>query len=142
MFDECTSPLCTNPIGTDSGNTWRRTPKKFCSDDCKGDMWALRKAAHLLSSVTPEKRLEILESVSSRTNGSEPTHNQGEINMDHQREIKVRRYRCERWPRLGIGGKVRFRNGLFETDDPELIALVESNIAYGAQILQVGGPQG
>jgi hypothetical protein len=60
--------------------------------------------------------------------------------MDNQREFNgnaIRRYRCERWPRLRIAGNVLFRDGFFETDEPELIALVEATISYGAQILQV-----
>jgi hypothetical protein len=49
----------------------------------------------------------------------------------------VRRYSCHRWPRLRILGKVQFCGGLFETRDPELMALIEANIAYGAEIMQV-----
>ena len=43
--------------------TRRRTPRRVCSDQCKGDTWALRKAADLLSPFSTEKKLEILEAV-------------------------------------------------------------------------------
>jgi hypothetical protein len=158
MFDECTNPLCTNPIEFASGITWRRTPKKFCCDECKTNVWALRKAADLLSSVTAKKKLEILESVLSPNNGAAINDNQHGITMDNQcefngnsqhgsnidnpQELKgnvIRRYACDRWPQLGIGGKVRFFEGRFETDDPKIMALIEHNEAFGAQILRVEG---
>jgi hypothetical protein len=43
---------------------------------------------------------------------------------------------------LRIGGKVRFCEGFFETRDPELMALVERNELYGAQILQIDMKKG
>jgi hypothetical protein len=105
-------------------------------------VWALRKVANLLSSVPFGKRLEILESVRGENTGNQwliNEDNQCAIIGDNQCKANVtRRYVCQRWPRLRIAGKVRFRNGIFETADPELIALVEANIAYGAQILPVG----
>jgi hypothetical protein len=147
MFEECTNPLCENPIESDNGKSWRRTPKKFCSDNCKSDVWALRKAADLIFALPAEKKLEVLEIVASLSNQRENKgENQHETNEDTRRAIHddnqyganlIRRYKCEQLPRLRIGGKVRFCEGFFETRDPELIALVEKNELYGAQILQV-----
>jgi hypothetical protein len=139
MFKECTNPLCENPIESDNGKSWRRTPKKFCSDKCRVDVWALRKTADLLSAFSADRKLEVLEVVTS-------VNNQRKSSEDDKHGIKddtqyktnfTRRYKCEQLPRLRIGGKVRFCEGFFETRDPELIALVERNELYGAQILQV-----
>jgi hypothetical protein len=90
MFDECSSPLCENQIESETGNSWRRTPKKFCSDECKTDVWALRKAANLLSSIPADKRLEVLELVASPF--PEPgsnEQNQDQTRQDNQREINA-----------------------------------------------------
>lgn len=41
---------------------------------------------------------------------------------------------CNRWPSLTIGARIKFQAGLFETEAPELIALIEANDAYGVHI--------
>jgi hypothetical protein len=140
MFKECNSPFCENPIESESANSWRRTPKKFCSDECKTDVWALRKAANLLGALPADKRLEVLELVASGDNQREPNQdNQRAINDDNQNDASIgRRYRCEQWPRLRLASNVRFCEGLFETKDPELIELVERNELYGAHIVRLG----
>jgi hypothetical protein len=176
MFEECINPVCSNPIESGTGSSWRRTPKKFCCDKCKTAVWALRKAADLLSSIPADKKLVILELVASRGDQQESkeeeqhkrsdynhrennglrkledvelvisANNHREINEDDQHAINddnryeannLRRYKCEQLPRLRIGRKVRFCEGFFETTDPELMALVERNDLYGAQILQI-----
>src|SRR5687768_14440755 len=88
MFEECTNPLCENPIESDKGKTWRRTPKKFCSDKCKNGVWALRKAAGLMSALPAYKKLEVLEIVASLSNQQETKgENQQETNEDNRRAI-------------------------------------------------------
>ena len=47
-------------------------------------------------------------------------------------------YICRTWPQLTIG-KVRFRNGLFETSDPQLQRLVEKAHGFGIHIEEVNG---
>lgn len=140
MFEECTNPLCSNPIESGTGSSWRRTPKKFCSDECKTDVWALRKAANLLGALPADKRLEVLELLASDDNQREANQdNQRTINEDTQNDASFgRRYRCEQWPHLRLARNVRFCEGLFETKDPELIELVERNELYGAHIVRVG----
>jgi hypothetical protein len=39
-------------------------------------------------------------------------------------------YVSNKWPFLKIGSRVAFESGLFETDDPEVIALIERNEAW------------
>jgi hypothetical protein len=46
----------------------------------------------------------------------------------------ARAYVCNRFPFLKIGEAVAFHNGLFETDDPELQALIERNDWWGVHI--------
>ena len=46
-----------------------------------------------------------------------------------------RKYICQQWPRLRIGKAVKFSDGVFETEDPEIQALIESRPEYGALIL-------
>jgi transglutaminase-like putative cysteine protease len=44
-------------------------------------------------------------------------------------------YICPRYPFYAIGDKVKFNNGLFITEDPKAIALVETNDWYNVFIL-------
>jgi hypothetical protein len=134
MPEQCLSPLCNKEIEPE-GENWRRTPKKFCSDQCKTDTWAIRKTADLLCSFPAEKKIEILSSVSSRHNQCEiNANNHREITVENQREINMpKTYVCRTWPQLTIG-RVRFRNGLFETSDPELQRLIERAHGFGVQI--------
>ena len=135
MPERCSSPICNNEIEPE-GENWRRTPKKFCSERCKTDAWAIRKTAHLLSGFPTEKKIEILSAV--------PSHNQCEINgknhceiTENQRKINVpKAYVCKTWPQLTIG-RVRFRDGLFETSDPELQRLIERAHGFGVQIQEL-----
>ena len=39
---------------------WRRTPRRFCSDGCKMDAYALRRVARLLKGYSPSDVYEIL----------------------------------------------------------------------------------
>lgn len=43
-------------------------------------------------------------------------------------------YVSNRFPSLKIGDRVAFQDGLFETDDPELVALIERNEWFGVHI--------
>jgi hypothetical protein len=137
MPERCSNPLCNNQIGP-VGENWRRTPKKFCSDQCKTSTWALRRTADLLSSLPIEKKIEILSAVSSQNNQYEiKANNHCETTVENQREINMpKTYVCRTWPQLTIG-KVRFRNGLFETSDPELQRLIERAHGFGVQIQEV-----
>ena len=48
---ECKSPNCQNPIEPlvpkDGKKVWRRTLRKFCSDQCQRDNWILNRATKL-----------------------------------------------------------------------------------------------
>ena len=106
----CENPLCSNlvePASTGGGNHWRRTPRKFCSDQCKSDAWAIRRVRALLEPLPADKQHEILfgQDQTSRLN-------QHEINE----EITApKTYRCTEWPKLRIGKMISFRDGLFTT---------------------------
>jgi hypothetical protein len=83
------------------------------------DTWAIRKAAELLSGFPTEKKIEILNAVSSRNQCEINGNNHCEITVENHHETIMRKtYVCRTWPQLNIG-KVRFSNGLFETNDPE-----------------------
>jgi len=47
------------------------------------------------------------------------------------------RYTCPRWPFLKIGKAVAFQGGVFETEDPDTIALIERADGYGLHIVPV-----
>ena len=160
MSEPCGSPVCSNVIEPEGENRWRRTPKKFCSDECKRDAWAIRRVSALLKSLPAEQRLEILFGQNHREASNElnkSVHlkkheigngNQHAINMDNQCEIngenqraqagpKERKvYRSSRFPSYTIRNRVRFREGVFETEDVELQKLVESNEWFGVHILR------
>lgn len=137
---DCLNPLCSNPIEPE-GENWRRTPKKFCSDQCRTNTWALRRTADLLSSLPSETKIEILSTVSSRNNQCEINgDNHCETTVDNQRVINMpKTYVCRTWPQLTIG-KVRFCNGVFETSDPELQRVVEDAHGFGVHIEEVQLP--
>jgi len=48
--------------------------------------------------------------------------------------MSKRGYVSNRFPELVLGERVRFENGVFETDDPAVIALIESNEWFGVHI--------
>jgi hypothetical protein len=145
MPDRCFSPICNNEIKAE-GKNWRRTPKKFCSLQCKTNTWAIRKTADLLSGFPTEKKIEILGAVSSRNNQYEfNVDNHCEITVQNQRQInggtpnefgERKVYRSSRFPSYTIRNRVRFREGVFETEDVELQKLVESNEWFGVHILR------
>ncbi len=86
---ECQNPICQNriePVATDNGKkAWRRTPRRFCSDSCKKDFYALTRVTEMLLPLGPARGWEILhglgngdtqgkalgENVSSRANVDE-----------------------------------------------------------------------
>ncbi len=137
MLKRCSSPICNNEIEPEKEN-WRRTPKKFCSDRCKTDAWAIRKTADLLFGLPTEKMIEILSAVLSQNNQYENNgDNHRETIVENQPEINMpKTYVCRTWPQLTIG-KVRFRNGLFETSDPQLQRLIEKAHGFGVHIEEV-----
>jgi hypothetical protein len=136
MLELCLSPICNNAIEP-TGENWRRTPKKYCSEQCKTDTWAIRKAAELLSGFPTEKKIEILNAVSSHNQCEINGNNHCEITVENHHETIMRKaYVCRTWPQLNIG-KVRFRNGLFETSDPELQRLIERAHGFGVHIQEL-----
>jgi len=163
MSEPCGNPVCTNLIEPESENRWRRTPKKFCSDDCRHDAWAIRRTRKLLASLSEDKRQEILfgdnymkqhglgEQNQMKSNGIDE-RNQHAINLDNHCEITVENqretngtpnesgerkiYRSSRFPSYTIRNRVRFNKGVFETEDAELQKLVESNEWFGVHILR------
>jgi len=48
----CQNPICKNrvdpPLHDNGKRAWRRTPRRFCSEDCKMDHWAIRRVVKLL----------------------------------------------------------------------------------------------
>lgn len=46
------------------------------------------------------------------------------------------KFSCARAPFLRLGDRVAFDSGVFETEDPELISLVQSNDWFGFKILE------
>ena len=61
MFESCHNPLCKKKL--DSGERKPGTPKKFCSDRCKVDTWALRRAAFLLWPLGSQKGWQIVRAL-------------------------------------------------------------------------------
>jgi len=123
MSEACSNPICGNPIEPETENRWRRTPRKFCCDGCKHDAWAIRRAAELLALLPAEKKLEIL-AVSTHC----------KINWESTGNQHAKTYSCTTWPRLSIGKRIRFKDSLFETTDPELQREIETNSSFGVQI--------
>ena len=121
MSEACGNPVCSNLIGPKEGN-WRRTPRKYCSDRCKMDGWAIKHARDLLAPLPEDRRREIL--ATGR-------------NMADERCSHARAYRCRRYPQLAIGKRVRFSNGIFETNDSDLQRFVESNEWFGIYIERI-----
>lgn len=126
MPEVCSNPICGILIEPEAENRWRRTPKKYCSETCKRDSWVIRQAAELLVPLPVEKRLEILAvSAACKFNGEPGRSQHSQI------------YCCAKWPSLSIGRRIRFRDGLFETRDPELQNEIESNDSFGVHIHRV-----
>ena len=55
----CESPACPNAVEP-LGDGWRRTERRFCSDGCKMDAWAIRRTAKLFE-LTVERMVDILQ---------------------------------------------------------------------------------
>jgi len=125
----CGNPVCGNLIEPEEEGNWRRTPRKYCSDRCKMDGWAIRRACDLLASLPEDGRRKILN-----LNGID---NQYEINKADEICSYARAYRCRRYPQLSIGKLVRFNNGIFETNDCDLQRIVESNEWFGIYIERI-----
>lgn len=136
MPERCSSPICNNEIEPE-GENWRRTPKKFCSDQCKTEAWAIRKTADLLSGFPNEKKIEILSAISSRNNQCEINgDNHCEITVENQRGINMpKAYVCRTWPQLTIG-RVRFHNGLLRLAIPSFSELLRG--LMGLTCIQTG----
>src|SRR5438093_4997198 len=104
MSEPCGNPVCTNLIEPESENRWRRTPKKFCSDDCRHDAWAIRRTRKLLAPLSEAKRQEILfgdnymkqhglgEQNQMKSNGI-GERNQCETNVGNQHAINIENQR-------------------------------------------------
>ncbi len=64
MSGTCQNPTCSNHITLPSDNgrrVWRRTLRRYCSDQCKLDTWVLKQAAKLLLPLGVATGWEILE---------------------------------------------------------------------------------
>src|SRR5215831_14214127 len=59
--EHCGNPLCHNLIEPPSGSTWRRTARKYCSDECRQAGWVLARAAKLLFQLEPAEWFAILK---------------------------------------------------------------------------------
>jgi hypothetical protein len=57
--ERCQNPVCNTPLEP-LENGWRRTQRRFCSDGCKMDAWAIRRVRKLLENETDERALAIL----------------------------------------------------------------------------------
>jgi len=152
MSEACGSPICSNLIEPEGENQWRRTPKKFCSNRCKSDAWAIRRARELLEPFPAEQRQGILFGENQMKPNGIAERNQHEFNVDNHCEItgenqwkingasnesgERKVYRSSRFPSYTIRNRVRFREGVFETEDVELQKLVESNEWFGVHILR------
>jgi len=55
MSERCLNPVCKADLGPR-----KRRNKKFCSDRCRLDGWALARAAQLLFQIEPARWYEIL----------------------------------------------------------------------------------
>jgi len=58
MSNTCSNPLCKTPVVT---HPRAIHPRRFCSNECKLDTWALRQAAKLLLSLGLVTGWEVLE---------------------------------------------------------------------------------
>ena len=95
--------------------------------------------------IAAEKKQDFLLGGNSMNSKGRAGRNQREINMGNQWEIngtdrkpaKTKSYRCKRFPFYAIGNRVRFKDGLFETEDIELQRLVESNNWFGVHIEEI-----
>ena len=126
MAEACGNPVCSNLIELEEKGTWRRTARKYCSDRCKMDGWAIRRARDLLASLPEDTRREILAT----------GRNTADETCSH-----AMAYRCQRYPQLTIGKQVKFSNGIFKTNDSDLQSVVESNEWFGIYIERID-PEG
>ncbi len=80
MFEACQNPICQNriePLASDNGKrAWRRTPRLFCSEQCKIDFWAVRRVAAMLQPLGQARGWEVLQSLG---NGDTQDKAQSEI---------------------------------------------------------------
>jgi len=62
----CANPVCQgaiNDLSQSNKKTWRRTPKKYCSNRCKREGWILAQAAKILFKLEPAEWWEILRAI-------------------------------------------------------------------------------
>lgn len=112
MLEACQNPLCKVDLPSE-GKPKRN--RRFCSNECKLDGWALRKAAELLLPKGQEEAWNMLLGM----NGA----NGHEANNGHRRKV----YSCHKYPRFTLGRKIKFEDGWFVTEDTESQRLIESN---------------
>ena len=58
--ERCLNPVCGKPVEAIAEGTWRRTPRQFCSKECKNDASVLRRAAALLKPLGGIKASSVL----------------------------------------------------------------------------------
>ena len=59
--ETCLSPFCDKRIEPAKPGKWRRTPRRFCSDDCKLDHLAFVRVAPFLKKLEPKRVQEIFK---------------------------------------------------------------------------------
>jgi len=68
MFKGCHNPICQKQIkpvaSSDGKKAWRRTHRKFCSDQCKQALWALGRVAAMVLVSGQTKVWEALSGLS------------------------------------------------------------------------------
>jgi len=75
----CQNPLCETRIGEVSTGTWRRTPRRFCSDHCQRDVRALRRVAAMLLALGQATAWKILEELDKAEDRNEHKTKQTEM---------------------------------------------------------------
>ena len=70
----CLNPVCGKPIEPIPKATWRRTPRRFCSDQCKSDASILRRAAALLAPYDMVQAWEMLRALNPELKETELIH--------------------------------------------------------------------
>jgi len=57
---KCLNPVCGVLLESPEEGTWRRTPRMYCCDVCKGEASILRRAGKLLADYGMAKAWEVL----------------------------------------------------------------------------------
>jgi len=118
MLEACQNPLCKVDLSSEGKP---KRDRRFCSDRCKLDGWALRRSAELLLPKGQEEGWKMLTGMNG-ANGHEASNGS-------KRKI----YSCK-YPRFRIGSNIKFNDGLFQTENVRLQGIIESNEWFGIHI--------